>query len=175
MDEKTFTVSVKKIAPRLKAEAIQCWIDFAVECVARGQYVNFEVTGDKSLAAEKWLDALYAGFCAVKHSFGEDVAKELVGLSRKKCCLYPGEMMQAAVILREDCGAEDVIEAIESGLIDPEDLFSPITLFEALGIDGPDEEPIPTPRPSVLERLKHLENDGSSVKRHVTKERDAER
>lgn len=176
MDYKNFFASLKQIAPMHKAEATQIWIDFAVECVSWGQYVNFNVTEDKSLAVEEWLDVLYKGFYAVKKGFGEDVAEKVIGLSCEKCCLYPGEMMQAAVLLGKGCDANDIMKQIESGELDPPNLFSPISREEALGLDGPGEEQdTSVPRPSVLNRLEHLEHDSPLVKREITKERGAER
>lgn len=176
MDYEKFAASVDELVPEHKPEAAPLWLYFASECVESEQYVHFQHMADKTAAEGKWLDVFYAGFCAVKESFGQDTATAVVDLSCEHCCLYPGEMMQVAVLLDNGSDAKDIMEQIEAGIIDPPDLFSPIPWVEALGIEEPDKEPDTfVPRHSVLKRLNHLENDSSSVKREVTKERGAER
>lgn len=184
MDYENFSASLKSLAPMCKPEAVPLWNDFAVECVKMGQYVNFDVIADKSLAAEKWLDALYTGFCAVKKSFGEDTAADLIGLSYEKCCLYPGEMMQAAVLLVNGRDAKDILEMIESGKLDTPSLFSPIPWEEATGIAAPETAALKTSVLVHLNRLEHvshmeylgrLEQESKSAIRKTTEERGTDR
>lgn len=95
------------------------------------QSAGFETIADKTSAAEKWLDILYAGFCAVKENFDQEEADALIDLGRESCCLYPGEMMQAAVCLENGGNAGQILAMIESGDIDVADLFSPMPRKEA--------------------------------------------
>ena len=131
MDYENFSASMKEIAPMHKPEADPVWRDFAVESEELEQYVNYEVIADKSLAVEKWLDVLYAGFCAVKESFGQELAAAVIDLGCERSCLYPGEMMQAAVCLEYGGDAQKIADMIDSGKIDYPDIFSPVSQQEA--------------------------------------------
>ena len=66
----------------------------------------------------------------------------MVNLSRQQCCLYPGEMMQAALCLESGDNAKQIVHKIHTGEIDCTDIFSPISRREAEG------------RHAVRERLK---------------------
>ena len=96
MTYENFLIRVKELAPGCKPEAVPWWRDFAVECVDSEQFVRFKQTANKTEAVEKWLDVIYSGLKAVRKECGLETAAALVNLGLERCCLYPGEMMQAA-------------------------------------------------------------------------------
>ena len=57
----------------------------------------------------------------------------MVNLGLERCCLYPGEMMQAALCLEKGENGRQIFEKIESGEIDCTDLFSPVSRRDAEG------------------------------------------
>ena len=142
MTYENFMTSVKELAPGCKPEAIPRWKDFAAECVDNGQFVQFEQLTDKTAAVEKWLDALHSGLQAVSKECGPETAAAMMDLSLQQCCLYPGEMMQAALCLENGDTTRQIVHKIHTGEIDCTDIFSPISRREAEG------------RRSVRERLK---------------------
>ncbi len=144
MTYENFLTRVKELAPGCKPEAIPRWRDFAVECVDSEQFVRFRQTANKNAAMEKWLDVLYLGLKAVRRECGPETASAMVNLGLERCCLYPGEMMQAALCLEKGENGRQIFEKIESGEIDCTDLFSPVSRREAEG------------RRTVRERLKAL-------------------
>ena len=148
MTYENFLTSVKELAPGCKPEAIPRWQDFAVECVDNGQFVQFERLADKTAAVEKWLDALHSGLQAVSKECGPETAAAMVDMSLQQCCLYPGEMMQAALCLESGDTAKQIVHKIHTGEIDCTDIFSPISRREAEG------------RRSVRERLKSQSKGG---------------
>ena len=123
MDYNNFYDTVKGLAPDCREDAIPLWRDFAAECVDKGQFVHFEFTTDTASAVGKWLDALSAGFRVVNESFGQETAAAVVNLSCERCCLYPVEMMQAAVLMKNGSGSKQILLKIESGEIDCPNLF----------------------------------------------------
>ena len=131
MDSEKFSASLAQIAPMHKPEADQHWKDFAAECIESEQFVNFEVIEDKELAAAKWLDVFSDGFLAVKNDLGEKAAERIINLGCEQGCLYPGEMMQAAVDLKNGGDSKQIFPMIESGNIDPENLFRPMSKQKA--------------------------------------------
>lgn len=131
MDYEKFAETLKEAAPSHKADAVPLWRDFAAECVENEQFVHFEVIADKNAAVEKWLDVLSAGICAVSKSFGNETAAAVVNLSCEHCCLYPGEMMQAAICLENGGDGRQIFAMIESGEIDCLNLFAPMSRQEA--------------------------------------------
>lgn len=137
-----FITLVKELAPGCKPEAIPRWRDFAAECVDSEQFVHFKRTADKNTAVESWLDVLYSGFKAVRKECGLETATAVIDLSLEPCCLYPGEMMQAALCLEKGKNARQIFDKIQSGEIDCIDLFTVVSRREAEG------------RQSVRERLK---------------------
>ena len=121
------------MAPGCKPEAIPWWWDFAVECVDSEQFVRFKQTANKTAAVEKWMDVIYSGPKAVRKECGPETAAVLVNLGLERCCLYPGEMMQAALCLEKGENGRQIFEKIESGEIDCTDLFSPVSRRDAEG------------------------------------------
>ena len=99
MTYENFLIRVKELAPGCKPEAVPRWRDFAVECVDSEQFVRFKQTADKTAAVEKWLDVIYSGLKAVRKECGPETVAAMVNLGLERCCLYPGEMMQAAICL----------------------------------------------------------------------------
>lgn len=148
MTYENFLTSVMELAPGCKSEAVPRWQDFAAECVDNGQFVHFEHTADKIEAVEKWLDALHTGLQAVGKECGPETAAAVVDLSLQQCCLYPGEMMQAALCLESGDNAKQIVHKIHTGEIDCTDIFSPISRREAEG------------RRSVRKRLKSQAKGG---------------
>jgi len=171
MDHAKFTELVNELAPMHRPEAVAWWMEFASERVERGQFVHFESTADKTADEEKWLDAFYAGFCAVKESFGQEMATAVIDLSCQHCCLYPGEMMQAAVCLAHGKNAGDIMGWINSGDLDPRDLFASLPRKEAEEDMAP---VIPNRKESVVAQLKgqpNAERKKAAPKKSAEKER----
>ena len=133
MTYENFLNRIKELAPGCKPEAIPRWRDFAVECVESEQFVRFQRTEDKTAAVERWLDVLCSGLQAVRNECASETAAAVVSLSLETCCLYPGEMMQAALCLEHGEDAKQISHKIEYGEIDCTDLFSPISRREAEG------------------------------------------
>ena len=131
MDSGRFFASLTQIAPMHKTEADQYWRDFAAECVEAEQFVNFEVIEDKAFAAERWLDAFFDGFLAVKRELGEKAAEKIINLGCEQGCIYPGEMMQAAIYLENGGDSKQIFPMIEFGDIDAENLFCPMSKQKA--------------------------------------------
>ena len=127
MDYRQFAETIEELAPNHKPDAIRIWKNFAAECVDRGQFVHFEALADKEAAVERWLDILAEGFRAVSKSFGHEAAGAVVNLSCEHCCIYPGEMMQAAVYLKNGYSSKQILAMIESGEIDSSNLFHPMS------------------------------------------------
>ena len=133
MTYENFLTHVKELAPGCKPEAVPRWRDFAVECVDSEQFVRFKQTADKTAAVEKWLDVIYSGLKAVRKECGPETVAAMVNLGLERCCLYPGEMMQAALGLEKGENGRQIFAKIESGEIDCTDLFSPVSRREAEG------------------------------------------
>ena len=57
----------------------------------------------------------------------------MVNLSLEQGCLYPGEMMQAALCVEKGENGKQIFEKIESGEIDCIDLFSAVSRRNAEG------------------------------------------
>ena len=148
MTYENFLTRVKELAPGCKPEAIPRWRNFAVECVDSEQFVHFKPAADKTAAVENWLDVLYSGLKAVRKECGPETAAGVVNLSLEQCCLYPGEMMQAALCVERGENGKHIFEKIESGEIDCTDLFSAVSRRDAEG------------RRTVRERLKALKKRG---------------
>ena len=147
-----FLAQVKELPPGCKPEAVPRWRDFAVECVDSKQFVRFKPTADKTAAVENWLDVLYSGLKAARKECGPETAAAVVNLSLERCCLYPGEMMQAALCVERGENGRQIFEKIESGEIDCTDLFSAVSRRDAEG------------RRTVRERLKALKKRGGRGK-----------
>ena len=152
MTYENFLTSVMELAPGCKPEAVPRWRDFAMECVESEQFVWFQRTEDKDTAVERWLDVLCSGLQAVRNECGPETAAAVVSLSLEPCCLYPGEMMQAALCLEHGGDAKKIARQIEYGEIDCTDLFSTISRKEAEG------------RRTVRERLNSLKKSGRQKK-----------
>ena len=139
MTKADFFAALHTIAPGSTPEAAQKWIDFAAECVAEEQYPDFKPSKGPEADVEKWLDTLCGGFYAVWAEYGAELAGKLVGLSLDKCCLYPGEMLQAAECLRDGGTAETISDKIVSGEIEGEQPFFPVPVHPLTERDcGPD-------------------------------------
>lgn len=125
MTKADFFAALHTIAPGSTPEAAQKWIDFAAECVSEEKYVNFKPSNDPEVSVEKWLDTLCGGFYAVRAEYGAELTGKLVGLSLAPCCLYPGEMLQAAECLRDGGTAETISGKIALSEIESEQPFFP--------------------------------------------------
>ena len=139
MTKADFFAALHTIAPGSTPEAAQKWIDFAAECVAEEKYVNFKPSNDPEASVEKWLDTLCGGFYAVRAEYGAELTGKLVGLSLAPCCLYPGEMLQAAECLRDGGTAETISGKIALSEIESEQPFFPVPVHPLTERDcGPD-------------------------------------
>lgn len=126
MKRADFFASLHTAAPDSTPEAVQAWIDFAAECMEQGQYANFTPSANQEASMERWLDALCGGVYAVRAEYGAELAGKLVNLSLDKCCLYPGEMLQAAACLRDGGTFETIFDKINADEIESEQPFFPV-------------------------------------------------
>ena len=117
-------------------EAIPAWINFAVECVELGQYVDFSQGSDKSTATNRWLETLLAGLLQIKAEFGEQIASEVCNLALNNECLYPYEMQLAAEHFRNNGNPEKISDLIQSGELEAASAF-----FPKLSNDGKNDSP----------------------------------
>ncbi len=139
MTKSDFFAALHTAAPGSTPEAVQKWIDFAAECVREEQYANFTPSTDPEANVENWLDTLCGGVYAVRAEYGGELAGKLVSLSLDNCCLYPGEMLQAAECLRDGGTAEIISAKIISDEIESEQPFFPVPVHPLTERDcGPD-------------------------------------
>ena len=139
MKRADFFASLHTAAPGSTPEAIQKWIDFAAECVSEEQYANFTPSKDPEANVENWLDTLCGGVYAVRAEYGAELAGRMVNLSLDNCCLYPGEMLQAAECLRDGGTAETITGKIASDEIESEQPYFPVPVHPLTERDcGPD-------------------------------------
>ena len=108
-----------------KPESITSWIGFAVECVDLGQYVDFVQKNDDTLNVNRWLETLLSGLLETQKQYGVHIAKQVCDLASQSNCLYPSEMLQAAVYLQKGSTPEEIGVMIASGAIDGEQPFFP--------------------------------------------------
>ncbi len=126
MKRADFFASMHTAAPGSTPEAVQKMIDFAVECIQEEQYANFTPSKDPEVSVERWLDTLCGGVYAVRAEYGAELAGKLVSLGLDNCCLYPGEMLQAAACLRDGGTAETILQKIRADEIESEQPFFPV-------------------------------------------------
>lgn len=139
MKRADFFASMHTAAPGSTPEAVQKMIDFAVECVQQEQYANFTPSKDQEASVERWLDTLCGGVYAVRAEYGAELAGKLVSLGLDNCCLYPGEMLQAAACLRDGGTAETILNKIAADEIESEQPFFPVPVHPLMERDcGPE-------------------------------------
>lgn len=131
MGHEDFAAAVRKMSPVQEGEGIRHWMGFADANVENGMFVGFKAEGDRSLEEERWLDVLYAGFRAVEESFGQEVLDALIGLDLEGCCLYPGEMMLAAVCLENGINARQLLVLMDTCILEADDPFCILSRKEA--------------------------------------------
>ena len=122
MKREEFALALNALLPGCDPEAAEKWAEFAAECVDHEQFVYFIPT-EYHTAVEKWLDATYAGLYAVKQEHGPEIAAQVAGLSCQRCALYPGEMLSAAVVLKNGGDAEQISEMMASGTLEMNEPF----------------------------------------------------
>ena len=122
MKREEFALALNALLPGCDQEAAEKWAEFAAECVDHEQFVYFIPT-EYHTAVEKWLDATYAGLYAVKQEHGPEIAAQVAGLSCQRCALYPGEMLPAAVVLKNGGDAEQISGMMASGILEMNEPF----------------------------------------------------
>ncbi len=122
MRREEFALALNALLPGCDPEAAEKWAEFAAECVDHEQFVYFIPT-EYHAAVEKWLDATYAGLYAVKQEHGPEIAAQVAGLSCQRCALYPGEMLPAAVVLKNGGDAEQISGMMASGTLEMNEPF----------------------------------------------------
>ncbi len=171
MNGEDFFTAVRKLSPVQDEEAIRHWKGFVDVCVEHGQSIGFEATADGCQETEKWLDTLYSAFCFVKDSFGQEVTDALIALGSEGCCLYPGEMMQAAACLENGVNARQLLVLMDTGFLEADAPFSIMSREEAerqmaeagiipLSVPGKQKEPCqPGDRKTAPEDTERAGND----------------
>ncbi len=119
-----------------KPEAIPIWINFAVECVELGQYVDFSEEHDKCKAINRWLETLLAGLLQIKAEFGEQIAGKICNLALKNECLYPYEMPLEAEDFQNNGNLPKISDLFQSGALEPASAY-----FPKLSNDGKNYSP----------------------------------
>ena len=114
MKQEDFSLALNALLPDCDPEAASKWKEFAVECVDSEQFAYF-IPVEHDAAVEKWLDATFAGLYAVKQEYGPEIAAKVAGLSCQQCALYPGEMFEAATVLKNGGDAERISSMIATG------------------------------------------------------------
>lgn len=114
-----------------EAKSASKWIDFATECVDLGRYVDFAKVEDHSVAVNRWLETLLSGLLEVQKRYSTSIAKQVCDLALLPNCLYPSEMLQAAVHFQNGGNLKEIIKMIESGAIEGAEPFFPKFTDEA--------------------------------------------
>lgn len=117
---KQFTELAGQLMPECSQEALKTWVAFAKECVDLEQYVDFKTDPDRNEAVGRWLETLLVGLYISKIRYGEEAAEKVCSLGQleKPMCLYPSEILQAAVQFEMGCSQEEVTEMVKNGEID---------------------------------------------------------
>lgn len=124
MRNESFIAAIFNLLPDCKKQAIPIWVDFAAECVDSEQFVDFAPTKDRTVAIEKWLSSIYAGFYFVKKEFGESIASQICNLSLMGC-LYPDQMKPAAEYLQNGGDFDKAAQLAVDGVFDGPPPFFP--------------------------------------------------
>lgn len=119
-----FTSVIRSYFPTSKPEALPVWQEFVEENLSDGHTVRVEEVSDKA-AREKWYDVLCGGFFLVREKMGQAAAISVINVSCEHCCLYPGEMVQAAVCLQNGESGMDIMEKIRIDEIESQQPFFP--------------------------------------------------
>ena len=123
MKREEFALALNALLPGCDPEAPEKGAEFAAECVDHSQFAYSIPIIDDDMAIEKWLDATFAGLCAVSREYGPEIAAKVAGLSCQRCALYPGEMLGAADVLKNGGDAERISGMIASDLLEAEQPF----------------------------------------------------
>lgn len=99
-------------------ETISCWITFAKECVACGQFVDFAEEGAQMRPVNLWLETLMAGFFDIHKRFGKHIVTQVCDLALQPNCLYPSEMQQAVKHFQAGGSPSDITKMIENGKLE---------------------------------------------------------
>ena len=139
MKREEFALALNALLPGCDPEAPEKWAKFANDCVYHNEYAWFIPMDDRNAAAEKWLDATFAGLYAVTQEFGPEIAAKVAELSCQRCAIYPSEMPAAAEILKNGGDAERISGMMASDLMEVEPSF-PFVLPDgaALTLQGPE-------------------------------------
>ena len=139
MKREEFALALNALLPGCDPEAPEKWAEFANDCVYHNEYAWFIPMDDRNAAAEKWLDATFAGLYAVTQEFGPEIAAKVAELSCQRCAIYPSEMPAAAEILKNGGDAERISGMMASDLMEVEPSF-PFDLPDgaALTLQGPE-------------------------------------
>lgn len=106
-------------------ESIPNWIEFAIECVNLGQYVDFIEEKNPAVAVNRWLETLLSGLLETQRQYGTHIGKQVCDLALLPNCLYPSEMLQAAAHFQSGGVSEEISKMIESGAIEGNEPFFP--------------------------------------------------
>ena len=138
MRTEDFSLALNALLPGCDPEAASKWEEFAVECVEQEHYAHF-IPAEHDAAVGMWLDATYAGLYAVRQEYGQEIAEKAAGLSCHQCPLYPGEMMQAAEVLKNGGGAEEISRMMADDELEAErPFFFDLPDGAALTCQGPE-------------------------------------
>ena len=138
MKREEFSLALNTLLPGCDPEAPEKWTEFAAENVDSEHFAWF-IPMPHDAAVEKWLDATFAGLYTVSREYGPEIATRVAGLSCQRCALYPGEMLQAAEVLKNGGDAERISNMIASDLLEAETpFFFDLPDGAALTLQGPE-------------------------------------
>lgn len=138
MNKKEFGLALNALLPHCDPNAPQKWAEFAARCVNHELFV-YVIPTEYHAAVEKWLDNFYAGLYAVKQEYGEEIATQMAGLPCQRCDLFPGQMMNAAEILKDGGTAEELRKMDSDGTLKlAEPHFFDLPDEAALTVQGPE-------------------------------------
>lgn len=122
MEKEVFVRKLSELSGSDTAECASVWVEWAEECVAAKQYIDFNEKPD-DIAVAEWLDSVYASLYYVRKQYGEEIAARIVRLSAVKLCLYPFEMVSAAKELQNGGNEQRILRLMEEGyLVSSEEL-----------------------------------------------------
>ena len=107
---------------------VAMWVNFAVECVEDGQYVDFTSSGDEAIDMRHWLGFVCVALLNAKANYGAEAASQVCLLALRPTCLYPWEMQPAARYWKEHGSLENVLELQDAGVFeDDEQTYLPLS------------------------------------------------
>ncbi|MCH5253385.1 MAG: hypothetical protein J1F41_00575 [Lachnospiraceae bacterium] len=114
MEKEIFVSKLSELSGEAKCAPV--WVEWAEECVAARQYIDFNEKPD-DIAVAEWLDSVYATLYFIRKQYGKEIVSKIVRLSAVKLCLYPFEMVSAAKELQNGGNEQRILRLMEEGYL----------------------------------------------------------